>query len=196
MQRRRSLFSRLQGLVKEFLGIGGGGNQPSSPILREEGSTSEESFQPLPTSPSSGEAYEEQYVVEETTITPGVVGGTNVEYIPGHYSTNRAGGQTPVYGRYRVAHPMIGDMQDLINTPGTSEITIIIRGTMEKYAGIPAMGKDTAAYVIDVNRMQYMIDETPSNTIEDLINEYLAYEDTEWTEISEIQILNKGDRPQ
>ena len=191
--RRRGLFQRLQGLFQRMIGTGGAVERPSPPVSREE-EISGESFQPLPSGPAPLPEQEEQVIVEEETITPGVVGGSNVEYIPGHYTTNRNGGQSVVYGRYRVSDPETGDLEDLMYQPGTSEVTILIVGWTITYAGY-AIGKDAASYRVDVSRMQYILEKTPANTIEDAFNEYLAQEGTEWETITEINILNKSDRP-
>lgn len=195
--RRRGLFQRLQGLFQRMINAGGGGEEPSPPVLREEEPTSaQESFQPLPTRPGPAPEQQEQFIFEEETVTPGIVPSTNVEYIPGHYSTGRNGGQYPVYGRYRVTEPALGDMQDLMNESPDREVTVVIIGVMEKYVGYPAYGKEAASYRIDVDRMNYIMEHTPANTMEDAINEYLAQAGDEWISISEINIVNKQDRPQ
>lgn len=193
--RRRGLFQRLQGLFQRMINAGGAAEEPTPPILREEQPRYEqESFQPLPT--SGQQQYEEQYVVEETTITPGVIQGSNIEYIPSYYSTGRNGGRYPVYGRYRVSDPALGDVQDLMNTSPDTEVTFVVVGELETYTGYPAMGKSVASYRIDVSRMNYLMSHTPADSMEEVMNEYLAQTGDEWTYISQIQIVNKQDRPQ
>ncbi len=194
-ERRRGFLSRLRDLLQRMIGTGGGGEEPLPPILREEEPVEQETLQPLPSGPGQLPEQQEQVIFEEETITPGVVPSTNVEYIPGHHSIDSRGRPRPVYGRYRVEEPMTGDLQDLMYTPGTSEITIVIVGRADRYAGI-SMYKEVASYKIDVARMQNILEKTPANTIEEAMNEYLVQEGTEWSEISEINIVNYQDRPQ
>lgn len=193
--RRRGLLGRLVNLLQRAINAGGAANQPSPPVSREEEipSEQEQSFQPLPETAGSGPSQQEMFITEES-ITPGIVQG-NVEYIPGHYTTNKSGGQSRVYGRYRVTAPETGDMQDLLNQSGDTIVTVVVVGMMDRYAGIP-IGKEAASYRIDVNRMNYIMEHTPANTMEDALNEYLSQSGDEWVRIDEVNIINKADRPE
>jgi hypothetical protein len=180
---------------------GGEARRAEPPISRsEEVDETEQQFEPLPGPgvPTTPPPREEEVVTTETDITYPTPISNNVEYMGSYYTEGRNGGNYPVYGRWRVDNPELGDVQDLIDTqPDATNLTILIFGSMVVYAGI-SMGKDAASFVVDTNQLQTLIDDHIAYDIDnpvDLFNEYLVDGGYSFESISSLQVVNYEDRP-
>lgn len=194
---RRNVFQRMLDAIGRLANLGGGAEEAPSPAPQEQPPTQYyQDFEPLPQQPPEPPVTgpTEVFVTEVTPIVPM---GDNTEYIPGHMSGKNL--RNPVYGRWRVTDPELGDVSDLINKVPQGRVTIVICGDLIVYAGYGIGAYQCKSYPFNTEDIQDMLDnqiDSQGNRIEfaqDLFND-LAIND-EWGQITELNVLNKEDDP-
>jgi hypothetical protein len=203
MQRRRGIFQRILGAIDRLMNVGGGAEQAPSPSPEETQPTYEqyEQFEPLPSQPQELPPPPQQ-VEEEVTITevtPTFSMGDNTEYKPGHMSGPN--GKNPVYGRWRVTDPELGDISDIINKVPQGRITVVVCGQLEIYVNTGVHGPGCRNYIFETEDIQDLLDSQIDSEghriefVQDLVNELLVRDNTTFSSVSEFNILNKEDDP-
>jgi hypothetical protein len=201
MQRRQGIFQRIMGALGRLANLGGGAEQAPPPApTPSEPPPQYEQFEQLPQQPAPPPPpVPEQEQITFYEPTPVYPMGDNTEYIPGHMSGSN--GKNPIYGRWRVTNPELGDLSDLISKVPQGRVTFVICGDLEIYANMGVHQNDCKSYAFNTADIDAMLDsqeDSEGNDIEfaqDLINDLLSREGTEFSSISEIQIINKEDDP-
>jgi hypothetical protein len=198
---RRNILQRMLGALNRLVSLGGGAEEAPSPSVEEASPTYEQyaEYEPLPSQPQESPP---QYVQEETTITevtPVVPMGDNTEYIPGHMSGKNL--KNPVYGRWRVTDPELGDLSDLIDKVPQGRVTVVVCGELIVYANGGVGHADCKTYPFNTEDIDAMLDSQLDSEggeiefVQDLINDLVSRGGDEWGAISEINVLNKEDDP-
>jgi hypothetical protein len=200
MQRRRGLFSRIMGAIDRLVNLGGGTEESRTPHPPQEAPPQYEDFEPLPMQPTAPPPPPSAAPIEETTITTPIIPyGDNTEYIPGHMSGKN--GRNPVYGRWRVTDPELGDISDLISKVPSGRVTFVICGQMEVYANLGIHEPGCKSYPFNSEDIEALLDSQVNSKGEkiefaqDLFNDMLVRDNTEFSSISEVNVLNKEDDP-
>jgi hypothetical protein len=202
MQRRRGIFQRIFDVIDRLVNLGGGAEAPSPTPSQEAPPQYEqyEQFEPLPQQPQylpPPVPVEEEVTITE--VTPVFSMGDNTEYIPGHMAGKN--GRNPVYGHWRVTNPQLGDVSDIIQKVPQGRITVVICGQVEVYVNLGVHQPDCKSYSFNTADIDDLLDnqiDSDGNRIEfahDLFNDLLTRDNTEFSSISELNVVNKEDDP-
>lgn len=188
---RRGIFKTIMGAIDRLLNLGGGAKQAPPPAPQEP-APSYEYYEPLPSQPEPLPPQQEEVTITE--VTPTFPMGDNTEYIPGHMSGKNL--KNPIYGRWRVTDPELGDISDIVQKVPQGRVTVVVCGKLEIYANIGTHDNTCKTYPFNTEDINALLDY--GDDIEfahDLVNSLLAESGDEWSYVSDFQVLNKEDDP-